>query len=230
MRRLIVAGAVVFAVCSSGNAQVGLSVNINVNRPAEAPEGYVATCDDDDMFREDLFVINNSCVGFWVVLPNGVHVLHCRNMWYDRQTRDWYYGPWHEDRTVSFARYSRGPYYNVRFHDYMHRTYPRYYERRFRPVITEREKRHERFGDRDRNYDRERHVEQEKNIDRERHIEQEKNFEREKHVDQERTPPVDYGREKKDDRDKNVEREKHDEQGRGDNPGEHGHDHGHDHE
>lgn len=214
MRRLIVALAIVLAAFSAGNAQIGLSVNINVNRSAQAPEGYIATCDDDDMFREDLCVINNTCVGFWVVLPTGVHVLHCRNMWYDRQTRDRYYGPWHEDRTVSFARYSRGPYYNVRFHDYMHRTYPRYYERRFRPVLTERENRHEKFDNR------------EQNFEPEKHVEQEKNFDREKHVEQERKAPGDYGREKKDDRDKNIEREKHDEQGR-DNHGEHGHGHGH---
>lgn len=97
MRRLIVALAVVVAVFSASNAQVGLSVNINVNRPAHPPEGYVATCDDDDMFREDLVVINNTCVGFWVILPTGRRILHCRNMWYDRKAGDWYYGPWHEN-------------------------------------------------------------------------------------------------------------------------------------
>jgi hypothetical protein len=225
MRRLIVAVAIVFAVCSTGNAQVGLSVNINVNRPAQAPEGYVATCDDDDMFREDLFVINNTCVGFWVVLPTGGRVLHCRNMWYDRKTRDWYYGPWREDRTVTYVGYRHGPYYNVRFHDYMHRTYPRYYERRFRPVLNEREMRHEKFDNRDKNFEREKHVEHEQNFEREKHAEHEQNFEREKHVEQEKPAPGDYGREKNDGRDKNIEREKHDDQGK-DNRGDHGHEHG----
>jgi len=202
MRRSIVMLAVVFAVCSTGNAEVGVSVNINVNSPAQAPEGYVATCADDDMFREDLFVINTTCVGFWVVLPTGGRVLHCRNMWYDRKGRDWYYGPWHEDRTVTYISYRRCPYYNVRFHDYMHRGYPRYYERRFHHEMMVREKRHEKFEDRNRTFDRE------------------------KQGDQERNAPGDYGQGRKDDRDKTFGREKQGDQGR-ENHGNHGHDRGH---
>jgi hypothetical protein len=206
MRRLIVTLAAVFAICSAGSAGVGVSVDININRPAGAPEGYEVTCNDDDMFRDELFVINAGCVGFWAVLPTGDRVLHCRNMWYDRKSRDWYYGPWREDRTVTWVTYRRGPYYNVRFHDYMNRNYPRYYDRRFHQEMMARERRHDRSA------------------------EHERTIERKRHAGPEQNAPGEYGRERNDNRDKNFgpgNRDEHGTENRGNQGYEKGREHGH---
>jgi hypothetical protein len=163
MRTLLVAPlAIVFAVSLSSYAGVGISVDINVDKrapapapapmPPPAPEGYaVGYENDDDMYRDDLVVIDRTTIGFWVVLPSGHRVLHCRSLWWDRRAGDWYYGPWHDDPRVAYVSYQRGPYWGVHFYDYMSQHYPKYYERRLRHDHEMRleQRRHEKGNDRD---------------------------------------------------------------------------------
>ena len=159
MRKLIVAFAALFAVVSAIHAGVGISVNIGINQPAAPPppppppKGYYAPSDDDeDMYRDDLVMINKTTIGFWVLLPTGYRVLHCRTMMYDQKHDEWYYGPWHEDRNRVYSNYRRSPYFGLVFYDYMHKNYPNYCERRFSHYKDHKEwkKNHEKVNGRNR--------------------------------------------------------------------------------
>ena len=112
-----------------------------------APTGYVVleNDEDNDMNRADLVMVSPSQVGFWVILPSGRCVLHCRAMKYDKVRGEWYYGPWHEDHNMSYEKYRHSSFYNRNFHDYMNERYPKYYERHFKD---------ERRDDRDRDHDK----------------------------------------------------------------------------
>jgi len=65
-------------------ASVGLSLEVR--------SGY-STCDDfdADMDWDNLIVINNDRIGFWIMLPSGMQVFHCRDMYYDYGCDEWRY-------------------------------------------------------------------------------------------------------------------------------------------
>jgi hypothetical protein len=107
-------------VPTTAGPRVGFSV--------EFGSGYIGCNDfEEDMDWDNLIVINNDRIGFWLVLPSGMCVFHCRNMWYDNGYDEWRYGPWWDDYTMSYGR----PYHGVSFHIYMERYYPRYHARYF---------------------------------------------------------------------------------------------------
>jgi hypothetical protein len=100
--------------------------------PPLPPPGFVVISpDDEDMNRSDLMVISPNRVGFWVMNPYGRYVLHCRSMQYDRRSGEWFYGPWHEDRNMTYDRYRHSSFYNKPFNNYMQERYPKYYDKRF---------------------------------------------------------------------------------------------------
>lgn len=141
MSRFIGSMIVVCALSFSNYAGVGVSINLNVNNgPAEAPpppppppeQGYAVTPDnDEDMYRDNLVMINRGLIGFWVTLGNGHHVLHCRKILWDQRHGEWYYGPWYEDQNPAlYSSYRQGPFFGVHFYDFMSQHYPKYYARR----------------------------------------------------------------------------------------------------
>jgi hypothetical protein len=164
MRTMIVTGslaAILFAA-SWSNADAGVSVEVSVGSP-----GYVMhnNYNSDYMDREDLIVIDNSQVGFWVMLPSGRWVFRCRSMWYDSGWDEWHYGPWWDNYSIAFSAdcddgfHLFNPYHGMWYHSYMYDHYPRYWERTyghralpFRERL-ERDARHMRPEDRrDRNW------------------------------------------------------------------------------
>jgi hypothetical protein len=127
--------AVVFIFVTS-QAQFSASFRVNVPVPPPPPippPGYVILpSEDENMNRPDLMVISPTQVGFWVQMPSGRYVLHCRAMRYDRDLGEWYYGPWHEDYNLNYNRYRHSSFYNMPFNNYMQQRYPKYYDKRFR--------------------------------------------------------------------------------------------------
>jgi hypothetical protein len=125
--------AILFAAVWT-NASAAVSVEVSVGSP-----GYVLYNDRDydDMDREDLIVIDNSQVGFWVMLPSGRWVFRCRSMWYDNVWDEWHYGPWWDNYSIAFAPNCSDafhlfhPYHGSWYHSYMHNHYPRYWERNY---------------------------------------------------------------------------------------------------
>lgn len=130
-------------------AQGGPSIEVSIGA------GY-STCDDEDMDWDNLIVVNNDQIGFWVLLPSGQWVFKFRRMWYNNSCNEWYYGPWAIDYTVSYGchchhgvhwRYC--PYHATRFHHYMNRHYHRWHDAYFYhengryirrgPILRERE-------------------------------------------------------------------------------------------
>ena len=145
-------------------AQIDLSIHVDVRpkhqqappppQPVEVkvPEGYVDLEPNDD--RDDLIMINESQIGFWSVLPDGRHILQCRTMWYDRNHDNWFYGPWYIDRSISYHEYKKSRWFNVGFHDYMRKHYPKYHEKRFESHRhDDREREKDKYEDRDRHDD-----------------------------------------------------------------------------
>jgi hypothetical protein len=141
MSRFMGAMIVVCMLSLSNYAGVGVSLNVNINNgPAEAPpppppppeQGYVAMPEnDEDLYRDDMVMINRSLIGFWVTLPNGLHALHCRKILWDQKHSEWYYGSWYEDHNPAlYASYRQGPFFGVHFFDFMSQHYPKYYARR----------------------------------------------------------------------------------------------------
>jgi hypothetical protein len=100
------------------HAQVTFSVRVTPPLPPPPPQppmGYVVlSSDDDDMNRNDLVVIGPGQVGFWIQEPSGRYVLHCRSMQYDHGSGEWFYGPWHEDRHMTYDRYRHSSFYKDR--------------------------------------------------------------------------------------------------------------------
>jgi hypothetical protein len=124
--------AVLFAAVLS-NAGSGVSVQVSVGGPA----GYVSysNCDWDNMDREDLIIVNDNMVGFWVMLPSGRWVFRCRSMWYNNGYDEWCYGPWWDN--YSFTYSAMGPFHlfgahvGVWFHPYIYKHYPKYWRRAY---------------------------------------------------------------------------------------------------
>jgi hypothetical protein len=125
--------AVVLFAAVLSNANACGSVQVSVGGPA----GYVSynSNDYDDMDREDLVVIDNNQVGFWVMLPSGRWVFRCRSMWYDSGWDEWCYGPWWDNYSISFNYngpfHLFGHYNGVWYHSFMYNHYPRYWERTY---------------------------------------------------------------------------------------------------
>lgn len=129
MRNLIAVpaiAAVMLAASCLAPARAGVSVSINVGIPV----GYSTGEDDIDMNNDELIVLNNDRVGFWIMLPNGRWAFKYRPMWFHRDYDEWYYGPWAIDYSMPYD-----PFWSsrcVRFQVYMNRHYPVYYGRFFR--------------------------------------------------------------------------------------------------
>lgn len=125
----------ILLLCSVIVGQVNVSIDVNLGNQKQeevvvVPQGYVMECED----REDLIVISPDLIGFWVRLPSGRFVLHCRSVWYNSKTDILYYGPWREDRHMIY----RGKY--TRYDDnYVYGHYPKY-KGHHRQNMHEREK------------------------------------------------------------------------------------------
>jgi hypothetical protein len=126
MRKMFGIGAVLVLVAVSASVvptEAGVSVQFSVGTHA----GYVPFYDlEDDLDWDNMVVVDNDRVGFWVMAPSGRWVFRCRNMWYDYSCDEWRYGSWWYDYSLSYD-----PFYGVRFHIFMNRHYPRYHERYF---------------------------------------------------------------------------------------------------
>lgn len=113
--------------------QAGPSVSISFGL------GY-STCFDDDMDLDDAFVLDDSRIGLWVMLPSGQWVLRVRSMWWNAACDDWVFGPWSYDYSVAYCPFSHHHFYEnisfypVLFHIYMnnhhHNWHERYYHHR----------------------------------------------------------------------------------------------------
>jgi hypothetical protein len=159
----VVSLSVVLVAAVLSNANACESVQVSVGGPA----GYVSysSSDYDDMDREDLIIINNNQVGFWVMLPSGRWVFRCRSMWYDNGWDEWHYGPWWDNYSISYnfnePFHFFHPYIGMWFHPFIYNHYPNYWERAyghrslpFRARL-ERDAGHMRYEDRrDRNWTR----------------------------------------------------------------------------
>jgi hypothetical protein len=96
--------------------------------------GY-STCLDNDMDLDCAFVLDNSRVGVWVMLPSGRWALRVRNMWWNADYDDWAFGPWSYDYSVSYCYntynhfYVNIPFHPVLFHAYMNNHFRPWHER-----------------------------------------------------------------------------------------------------
>ena len=80
---------------------------------------------DDDMDWDNVVIIDNTRIGFWVMLPSGRWVLRCRSMWWNSGLAEWSFGPWWYDYSIVYGTYF------VPFHWYMHSYYPRWHNHYF---------------------------------------------------------------------------------------------------
>lgn len=158
-------------------SNAGVSVNINVTapvpvppfvpvpvQPPSQPDGYVVVADnDEDMNRDDLIIYDKGHVGFWLLLPSGDYVFRCRAMRYDRGAGEWYYGPWYERHDIDYHRYHMIHSHPEHFRDYMHRKYPRYYDRNFRHDSNQQKRQERRHLDQNKNNHQYRHLDKDRN-------------------------------------------------------------------
>ncbi|MBN2037406.1 MAG: hypothetical protein JW768_11735 [Chitinispirillaceae bacterium] len=118
--------------CASTAQAGGTSVSVSVGFSS----GYV-TCYDEDMEWDNLIVIDNSRVGFWVMLPSGRWVFRCRSMWWSSAYDEWCFGPWYYDYSIVYRCHCHShyhpycPFHGIRFHVYMHKHYPKWHKRHF---------------------------------------------------------------------------------------------------
>jgi hypothetical protein len=135
IHELVMAAALLAVSASIAPVVAGHSVSVSL----QVGSGY-ADCDDfeDDVDWDNMIVINNDRIGFWLMLPSGMWVFRCRDMHYDYAYDEWRYGPWWNDYTVSYGCHCHRhapsawcPHHGTRFHVYMRRHYPRYHDRYF---------------------------------------------------------------------------------------------------
>lgn len=123
----------ILSAAVGSNADACVSVELSVGTPV-VHASYISR-DYDNMDREDLIIINNNQVGFWVMLPSGRWVFRCRSMWYDSGWDEWCYGPWWDNYSISYDYngpfHLFGPSHGVWFHPYMQNHYPKYWERTY---------------------------------------------------------------------------------------------------
>jgi hypothetical protein len=137
MRNLLETAAVVLSMALLPNcAKAGLTVSVSVG----CPEGYEYTDIDydDAMDWDNVIILNDNQIGFWVLLSGNHWALRCRSMWYDSGSLEWTFGPWWYDNSISYGcRCGVGyvsyccPFHGVRFHNYMSRNYQDWHNRYF---------------------------------------------------------------------------------------------------
>jgi hypothetical protein len=129
---LSVLAAMMLIPCYAQTAQAGASVSVSVGFGT----GY-ATCYDDDMDWDNVIVIDNSTVGFWVMLPSGHWVLRCRSMWWNQDCDDWCFGPWYYNYSIAYGCHCHDhfayycPFHAIRFHAFMNMHYRPWHDRYF---------------------------------------------------------------------------------------------------
>jgi hypothetical protein len=121
---------VLFPSCA-GTANAAVSVSVSVGASAGCPEGYVyedyADYDNEVMDWDNVIILNDNLLGYWVLLPGNHWALRCRSMWYNSGSYEWTFGPWWYDYSVSY----NSPLPGVRFHIYMASHYPTWHNRYF---------------------------------------------------------------------------------------------------
>lgn len=135
MKKLIgmslLAAMVIVPGCAT-TAQAGASVSVSVG----IGSGY-STYYDEDLDWNNMIVIDNSTVGFWVMLPSGQWVFRCRSMWWNADYDNWCFGPWYYNYSIAYRCHCHShyhgycPFHAVRFHAYMHTNYRPWHERHF---------------------------------------------------------------------------------------------------
>ena len=126
----VVLSMVFFPNCA-GTANAGLAVSVSIGASAGCPDGYVYEdcndCYDDVMDWDNVIILNDNLLGYWVLLPGNHWALRCRSMWYNSGTLEWTFGPWWYDYSVVYG----SPLPGVRFHIYMASHYPIWHNRYF---------------------------------------------------------------------------------------------------
>ena len=126
--------------CSTANAGVSVAVSVGASAGYGCPgEGYeYEDCNDDVMDWDNVIILNDNLIGFWVLLPGNHWALRCRSMCYNSGAFEWTYGPWWYDNSISYGCHcSEGyisyscPFHGVRFHNYMSRNYRDWHNRYF---------------------------------------------------------------------------------------------------
>jgi hypothetical protein len=123
----------------AGTTNAGVAVSVSFGASAVCPAGYIfEACDNEIMDWDNVMVLNDNLIGYWVLLPGGHWALRCRAMWYNSGTLEWTFGPWWYDYSVVYG----APLPGVRFHTYMLRHYPTWHKRyfvysynRYQPVV-----------------------------------------------------------------------------------------------
>lgn len=124
---VVVLSAVLLPNCA-GSANAGMTISVSINASSGCPDGYVYDdCGGDDIDWDNVIILNDNLLGYWVLLPGGHWALRCRAMWYDSGSFEWTFGPWWYDYTVTYG----SPINAVGFHVYMHRHYPAWHDRYF---------------------------------------------------------------------------------------------------
>jgi hypothetical protein len=135
MRNLIgmsVLAAMMLIPGSASTAQAGASVSVSVGLGT----GY-STYYDADMDWDNVLVLDDSRIGFWVMLPSGRWVLRIRNMWWNAAYEEWCFGPWYYDYSIVYNYHSHNHFFGncgfhpVWFHMYMSNHYRPWHERHF---------------------------------------------------------------------------------------------------
>lgn len=130
MRNLIgisvLAAMLLIPGCAS-TAQAGASVSVSVGFGVS-----YSSCLYEDIDWNNVYVIDNSRIGIWIMLPDGRWLLRCRTMWWNADYDDWYFGPWYYDYSIAYSRfYAWQPFHAIRFHIYMHNHYRPWHNRYF---------------------------------------------------------------------------------------------------
>jgi hypothetical protein len=130
MRNLIgmsVLAAMMLIPNCATTAQAGASVSVSVGFGVRYANFYY-----EDIDWDNVYVIDNSRIGIWIMLPDGRWVLRCRSMWWNSDYDDWCFGPWYYDYSIAYGNfYAWQPYHAIRFHVYMHQHYRPWHARYF---------------------------------------------------------------------------------------------------
>jgi hypothetical protein len=117
---------------------VSVGASAGYGCPGEGYEYSDIDCDEDVMDWDNVIILNDNLIGFWVVLPGGTWALRCRSMWYNSGSYEWTFGPWWYDNSISYGCHCSGgytsyycPFHSVRFHHYMSRSYNNWHSRYF---------------------------------------------------------------------------------------------------
>jgi hypothetical protein len=111
---------------------VGCNTNAQCNTNVECNTNY-DNYEDDDVNCENLIVIDDNQVGYWVMLPSGRWVFRCRSMWFDAGLSDWRFGPWWNNVSISYGcqchnhggHWGYCPSHGVRYNHYFTTYFPR---------------------------------------------------------------------------------------------------------